>query len=56
MIRPPVGRISERKRGAVTEMTPSERKIPTRRMSFEESLVELPKHFARDRDRSRATW
>ena len=27
-----------------------ERKVPTRRISFEESLRELPKHFAADGD------
>src|SRR6478736_6953779 len=29
---------------------PSDRKIPTRRISFEESLQDLPRHFAADGD------
>jgi len=33
-----------------SEPTTSERKVPTRRISFEESLQTLPKHFAADDD------
>jgi len=34
----------------MTQSTLSDRKIPTRRMSFDASLVDLPKHFAQDGD------
>jgi predicted metal-dependent hydrolase len=34
----------------VTQTSNPERKVPTRRISFEESLRELPKHFAADGD------
>ena len=36
--------------GAPTEPERSERKVPTRRISFEETLRNLPKHFAADED------
>ena len=34
----------------VTTTTATDRKVPTRRISFEESLQQLPKHFAADGD------
>jgi predicted metal-dependent hydrolase len=34
----------------MTETTTSERKIPTRRISFKSSLKDLPRHFAADED------
>jgi len=35
---------------AVTQTSNPERKVPTRRMSFEESMRDLPRHFAGDGD------
>ena len=34
----------------MTQTSNPERKVPTRRMSFEESLSEIPRHFANDGD------
>jgi predicted metal-dependent hydrolase len=36
--------------GSTTQTSNPERKVPTRRMSFEESMRELPRHFAEDGD------
>ena len=36
--------------GTVTQTSNPERKVPTRRMSFEESMRDLPRHFAGDGD------
>lgn len=36
--------------GSMTDTPSSERKVPTRRISFEESLRDLPRHFAADGD------